>query len=173
VRVGDPADLYEWRVFPGERYAVAVLRDRRIGKVLYSECGSYVALAGITESQWRLSVMSFLKRAVPVGGGASGQPGFSDPAFQKDHPALYEYMTAGQWPDGTARKTSSITLFCEDCQVKACITEKNDGTVLFSAGKTVKAALMALEGLLSSAEPPWRLSGGGRAGAGQRGVQRR
>jgi hypothetical protein len=168
VRAGDDRDLYEWRVFPGERHVVAVLRDRRIGKVVYAECGRYWPLDSLNDLQWRQVVMSFLKRAVPAAGAGGGGAAFPDAAFAKDYPALYEYMTAQQWPDGTTRKTSSVTLFCEDSQLKVCVTEKNDGTVLFAAGKTLKSALAALEGLLTSAETPWRVSGGGRPANGQK-----
>jgi hypothetical protein len=117
--------------------------------------------------------MSFLRRGLAAAAGGKDLSPFPDTKFAKDWPALYEYMTAAKYPDGTDRKLSSVTLFCEDSQLKACITEKNEGLVMFAAGKTLQTALNALEGLLASEEPPWRRSqfgASGTQGKGKRGA---
>lgn len=166
VPAGDPDDEMEVRVFYGPEKVVAVMRLRRWSKVVYCEPGLLPTWDAIGERGRREALMAFVRRGLSaaVKGGESSP--FPDSKFAKDWPAVYEYMTESKYPDGTARKTSSLTLFCEDCQLKLCLTEKNEGLVLFAAGKTLQTALNALDGLLAGEETPWRKS---QYGATQRG----
>lgn len=160
----------EYRVFPGFRVCVAVLRAARWGKVLYCEPGLSRNVRAIGPERIGDALSSFLKRAVGTGQTVDADRAFPDAAFAKDWPALFEYMTATKWPDGSDRKVSSVTLFAEDGSLKCCLNEKNDQCVLFAAGKTLKTCLNALEGLLAGSDTPWRKSSGGvatRAGKGQ------
>jgi hypothetical protein len=164
VRAGDDADAYEARLLCGPEISVACLRARRWAKVVYCEPGRSRNVRGWSSQVLKGEMMSFIKRglaAAVVGGPVAP---FPDAKFAKDWPAIYEYMTASKYPDGTDRKLSSVTLFCEDSQLKVCLTEKNEGLVLFAAGKTLQTALNALEGLLAAEETPWRRSAYGASG---------
>ena len=163
-RSGPPAE-YRW--FPGPRLVVAMVRAALWPQVFYGEVGPADSCRGLSPEQWRIVEMSFLDRAAPIVEGKSRFLPFVDPEFAKSYPAVYEYMTASVYPDGTTRKTSTLTLFCEDGQLKVCLSDKDRNAVLFSAGKGLKQALGALEGLLESDATPWRV-GRGEGPGGQK-----
>jgi hypothetical protein len=101
--------------------------------------------------------MSFLRKQ--VGQDASGGQGsFVDADFQKGYPALTEYLTVPQYPDGSPRALATLTLFREDGLWKACLNEKDQGLVLFVAEGRFNVLLEALELLLQEEHPPWRKS---------------
>lgn len=158
-----------YRLFSGPEVSVFVVRLVRWEKVVYCQHIATALLMAYTEEQLRGQVMSFLKRPVVASGGGVLAGPFPDGKFSKAYPALYEYMTAFEYPDGTTRRVSSVTLFCEDCQLKACLSEKESATVLFACGKTLDGVLSALEGLLTAPDTPWRKSSGGVARKGGKG----
>lgn len=158
----------EVRVFPGADVTVAVLRVCSWGKVLWTEAGRSATVRAAGPERIGESVASFLRRATAVGGGGLAGGAFPDAKFAKQYPALFEYMTVSQWPEGGDRKPCSLTLFAEDGVLKGCVSEKNDGLVLFGTGRTLEALLAALEGLLAGPDTPWRKSGGGVAPRGSK-----
>lgn len=159
----------EVRVFPGPAITTAVVRLRLWLKVVYCEPGRSRNVERLGSEGIGDEVAAFLRRATAVPGGTDGDKTFPDPKFAKDWPALYEYMTLTKWPEGGDRKPCSLTLFAEDGSLKGCLSEKNDGLVLFCAGKTLVTMLNALEGLLTAQDTPWRKSGGGMAPKGGKG----
>jgi len=111
--------------------------------------------------------MSFLrKRPDEVSSSSAAQS--VDVAFQKEYPALFEYLTSPQYPDGTTRQLSTMTVFREDGFWKACLNEKDQGLVLFVAEAKFGTLLEALELLLQEDHPPWRKSTGKRGGGARK-----
>jgi len=110
--------------------------------------------------------MSFLKRRQPEEGQSNGgQP--NDPDFNQRFPALFEHLTANRYPDGTARRTCSLSLFSEDGLWKACLNDRDQGLVLFVTEGRLDAILEGLELLLQEEFPPWRKSTINRPGGRQ------
>jgi len=107
--------------------------------------------------------MSFLRRQSGDPSSASGAS-FVDVEFQTSYPALSEYLTSAQYPDGTARQLATLTIFREDGFWKACLNEKDQGLVLFVAEGRFGTLLEALELLLQEDHPPWRKSTTKRGG---------
>jgi len=101
--------------------------------------------------------MSFLRRH-QAGPSSSSEVPSVDKDFQLLYPALSEYLTCQQYPDGTARQLSTLTIFREDGWWKACLNEKDQGLVMFVAEAAFGTLLEALELLLQEDRPPWRKS---------------
>jgi len=101
--------------------------------------------------------MSFLRKHQADPSSSSEAPS-ADKDFQLLYPALSEYLTCPQYPDGTARQLSTLTIFREDGWWKACLNEKDQGLVMFVAEQGFGTLLEALELLLQEDRPPWRKS---------------
>jgi len=110
--------------------------------------------------------MSFLRKR-PDEASPSNVALSVDVAFQKEYPALSEHLTCPQYPDGTPRLLSTMTVFREDGFWKACLNEKDQGLVLFVAESKFGTLLEALELLLQEDHPPWRKSTG-KKGSGSK-----
>jgi len=105
----------------------------------------------------RNSLMSFLRKRQEDPSSLSAPPS-ADKEFQLQFPALSEYLTCPQYPDGSVRLLSTLTIFREDGWWKACLNEKDQGLVLFVAEERFGTLLEALELLLQEERPPWRKS---------------
>jgi len=109
----------------------------------------------------RTLLMSFLKRRQSEEGSSNGGLPL-DPDFSQRFPALFEHMTANRYPDGTARRVCSLTLFSEEGSWKACLNDRDQNLVLFVTEGRFDTLLEALELLLQEELPPWRKSTSGR-----------
>jgi hypothetical protein len=98
---------------------------------------------------------------------AARAPGWSP--FAKDYPALWEYLSAVSWEDGTSRETSTVLLFTEDGRVKACLHDRAEARSLWSSGEGVEGALGALEHALETGQAEWRRSRSGVRGRAAKG----
>jgi len=101
--------------------------------------------------------MSFLRKHQADQSSSNAQPSV-DKEFQTRLPALSEYLTCPQYPDGTARQLSTMTIFREDGWWKCCLNEKDQGLVLFVAESKFETLFEALELLLQEEHVPWRKS---------------
>ncbi len=103
--------------------------------------------------------MKFVKRIVDAASGAGPTRRPPDADFETLRPALFEYLTATTWEDGTERKTSTVTFFSDDGCWKCSLNERESGHCLFGTGSTLDQCLDTLESLLESeAGAPWRKS---------------
>lgn len=109
-----------------------------------------------------------LKKPEPQGGGPSVSPlpgGVSESALPVLFPVLWEYLSGGQWEDGSRRETSTVTIFVEDGQVKLCLNDRELKRTTWSTGLTLEAAAEGLESRLRDDRAEWRGSKpGGRRG---------
>jgi hypothetical protein len=114
-------------------------------------------------------VLSFLRQVRRPDGplGAGGVA--TDPDWVRDYPAIHEYVTTGANPDGSPRRTSTLTVFAEHGSFKVYLNERDSGASLCSSGSTVGEALTALEVMLEGESPPWRFSDRQPAANGRRG----
>jgi len=100
----------------------------------------------------------------PLGSGGLA----TDPEWLQEYPALHEYVTLGTNPDGSVRRTSTLTLFAESGTWKCFLNERDSGASLCASGDTVSGALAALEVMLEGETPPWRFSDRQAAANGRR-----
>lgn len=71
-------------------------------------------------------------------------------------PTLWHYMTQARWDDGTERRTSSITIFCDAGQLKCVLKDKETGLSLWAAGVSFESMFSVLEALLNDPTAVWR-----------------
>jgi hypothetical protein len=105
----------------------------------------------------RMHVFTLTKRTPPpdkLGGIVAGGGGPDD-----RWPALSEMVCASRWPDGTARLTSSVSLFVFDGVVKGVLNDKDSGLAAWVSGDALESVLDALERGLQEDSLDWRRDG--------------
>ena len=100
--------------------------------------------------------MSFLDQLKEAQGKKLAGTSCADEKFQKQYPALFEYMTATAFSDGQERTPCSITVFAEDGQFKVCLAERDLDMTLWGTGETFQEALRCVEDRLKGPNPDWR-----------------
>jgi len=76
-----------------------------------------------------------------------------------EYPQMIEYLTAERYPDGSARKPSSLVVLCDGQSWRVCLSDRDNERVLWKAGPTLKDALEAIElSLLGDDPTEWRRS---------------
>lgn len=80
-------------------------------------------------------------------------------------PSIDEHVGTPVWPDGKPRRTSTLTIFCEDGLVKLCLSDRAQQLVAFVTGKSLSEAAEVLELQLAGGTAEWRKAEGGRAAA--------
>jgi hypothetical protein len=104
-------------------------------------------------------VMGWVSKQRRPADGASAPAVSSDPEWVLQLPALHEFCTLERHDDGTARRVSTVTIFADGGSWKVFCNERDLGCSLCASGPTIAEALGALEVMLESENPPWRLSG--------------
>lgn len=100
--------------------------------------------------------MGYVRRFSRPDQAALARPVATDPEWLSELPAVHDYLTAVRDEDGAARRTSTITIFCEQGAWKVFLNERTINASLCATGPTVKDALGALEIMLEGDDPPWR-----------------
>jgi hypothetical protein len=117
-------------------------------------------------------IVSWLKSVRRPGPEAGPAVAASDPSWVHDLPAVHEFLVTEANPDGSVRRTSTLTIFAEGGSWKVFLNERDTGASLCASGATVSDALSALEVMLEQEVVPWRFSqrveqkGNGRARKG-------
>jgi hypothetical protein len=104
--------------------------------------------------------------AASPGVGAPGKVKASKWALA--HPSIWEMLTASEWPDGTPRKLSTVTVFVDEGCVKVSINDRAQGLVGFSSGASLEEALASLEAALAADRVEWRRTQGDFKGKGKK-----
>jgi hypothetical protein len=112
--------------------------------------------------------MSWLKKVRRPDGLAGSGGLVSDPVWVSEFPAILEYVAMGTLPDGSVRRTATLTLFCELGTWKCYLNDRDSGASLCAAGSSVQDCLSALEAMLESENCPWRFSDRPESGNGRR-----
>lgn len=73
-------------------------------------------------------------------------------------PNLWEFITANQFIDGSARTAPTLTFFLEGRLLKACLNDRAEGLVAFATGTSLVALLEALDEGLAADTLDWRKS---------------
>lgn len=79
-----------------------------------------------------------------------------DTHFAKLYPALWEFMTAAEYDDGSPRQKSSLTTFTQDGLFKALLKDPDNERCLWGSGETFSAALQCLNDLAADPDAVWR-----------------
>lgn len=120
--------------------------------------GGRIRWSVAAESRRELS-MALRKVITPAGGPAASGPGAEDVT---SWPNLWEHLTATQYPDGTARETSSIIIVADVSGWRGCLSDKDNGRTMWKTASSVEGLLLALEEGAAADDPSaWRAAGGG------------
>lgn len=102
----------------------------------------------------RSYVQKALGSSSPAGKGAAA----TDADLDASCPALHEFLTATQLPDGSARTVSTLLVFTEGGLWKACLNERDAGVNLWATAETLQALWAELEARLTAPMVDWRPS---------------
>lgn len=102
--------------------------------------------------------MSFLHKVDRVRQEVESRVGVGPSQWMETHQALAEYLTCAEWPDGEARQTSTLLIFCEAGEVKVCLNDREQGRSLWATGSCLEAAFLALESRCQDEKAEWRVT---------------
>jgi len=100
-------------------------------------------------SKWIAQALGSASAA--AAGGAAHDAVLSD-----SYPAVHEFMTSVEGPEGKARQTSTLMVFVEPPLWKICLNERDAGLSLWASGETLDQALQNLEERLTAPVVEWR-----------------
>jgi len=94
----------------------------------------------------------------PVVRQPGGLPVLSaDSPLAKSYPALFAFLTEGEWEDGTARETGTAMLMFGDGLLKLWLHDRNGaGSTAWASGEALEDALAAADDLIASGKGEWR-----------------
>jgi len=81
----------------------------------------------------------------------------SDPEWSVLYPTLFDHLTQTVWADGSARQTSSLSLFTDGSCVKCVLKDREAGLCLWAASKSFQELFGVLEALLVDPAAEWRV----------------
>ncbi len=109
---------------------------------------------GIKTSPWRASIMQRRReRDQESGKQQLAALGF---AFSQEFPSLFEHLSDTTFDDGSERETSTVLLFVDGGQWKACLHDRQEGLSLWVSGATYGDVMSALEADLAAGGGSWR-----------------
>lgn len=113
-------------------------------------------------------VASFLRKATEDAEMVRLDSDARDLAFRARYPALSEWLSAQQYPDGAARETSTLLVFIEGGTYKGCVNDRDNARGLWAACGSFEGLLETLEGHLQAGTGEWRQSGPRQGTRGKR-----
>jgi len=113
--------------------------------------------------RWRLAQvvreelsMALRKMVIPAEGSGPVGPGADD---KSTWPNLWDHLTRTAYDDGQAREKSSVVIVANAGGWSGCVSDKDNGRVMWKTATTVEGLLLALEEGLELDDPSsWRLS---------------
>jgi len=76
-----------------------------------------------------------------------------------DYPLMLEYLCSTSYPDGSKRDTSSLVIVSDGSAWRVCLSDRDNGRVMWKTAATLLDALQAIELSLMADDPSdWRRS---------------
>lgn len=97
-----------------------------------------------------------MKRPTQVAPAAGAPAVSSDEEMSLLYPGIWEYMVETAWDDGKPRRTSTLTVFCEDGVVKVCLSDRELDKTTWASGTSLADCLAAMEAKMQAGETEWR-----------------
>jgi len=111
---------------------------------------------GLTNEFWHHRAWEMLKKAEKRRAEINGDAALVAGDYGILYPTLWSYLTQSRWDDGTDRKTSSVTVFCDGGQLKCVLKDKENGLSLWASGVSFESMFAVLEALLNDPTAVWR-----------------
>jgi hypothetical protein len=87
----------------------------------------------------------WLRKAVEVSESPEGAVHFRDAEFEKEYPALYDFLASKIGPNGKPRESACLLVFARDNEVTCCLKDRGLKRAFYGRSDGVLAALKALE----------------------------
>lgn len=107
------------------------------------------------EFYWSPYMGKWIKKPTPPVSGGNAEIPVSKGDKEK-YEALLEMMTETRYEDGTERKTSTITLFCDQDGLKACLSDRDANRTAWATAESFAALLATLERGIREDRLEWR-----------------
>lgn len=79
-------------------------------------------------------------------------------------PLVWEYISSGQYEDGSRRVPATLSVFVSDGRLTAGLNDRDQARIAFRSGETLEEALGALEQGLAGDSLDWRRSAAPKQG---------
>lgn len=97
------------------------------------------------------------KRRVRPGPGAPSDVGLDrDDVIGNSREILFDFLVERVWSDGRPRQTASLLIFVDEGQWKACLNDRDSGSVAFVSSSSVGGLLDAISDGLRGDSLDWR-----------------
>lgn len=81
--------------------------------------------------------------------------------FSKDHPHIWDYLTAESYSDdGSVRRTSTILIFVDGGSLKLCFNDRDNNRQFFHTAPTMELLLTETEVKLETDTADWKSKSG-------------
>lgn len=111
-----------------------------------------------TVEEW---VMSFLKRREANEQRKAMASAAQAVQWAKEHPALWEYLTTEEYPDGSPRERSMLCFFVENGVFKGALQDRDQQQSLWASSDALESLVEALEAKCAAGDASeWRAMGG-------------
>lgn len=100
--------------------------------------------------------MSVLRSRSAEENGSSAKSSYREDGWSSTYPGVWEMLSAEKLPDGRARQTATLMIFCQDGSAKLCLHDRETGEVAWTSGAGMQEALERLEAGLQSGTLEWR-----------------
>jgi len=97
-----------------------------------------------------------MKKPVPVDGASATPATMIFVGCMAKLPLLSEHMGTTVYDDGSARETSTVSLFVEDGCMRAALNDRDNRRSLYISAEGVEACLKGLEAMLADERAQWR-----------------
>lgn len=111
---------------------------------------------------------SMLKKRVVEENPSQEDFAFPDESFATSYPLLYQYLVSLAYPNGEARVTSTLTLFCDHGSLRGCLNDRDNGLSLFLTATGLMDLLDSFEAALGDDKSDWRASSKGPSSPAQK-----
>lgn len=145
------------RFFAGSRGVTMQAWRKATGQQVAGQFVELGVWAGWSYAQKEDWVLDWIKR-LRYSGKSTGKPlEAHDAGWVQTYPALHEYLTCTLDDGGKPRLTATLNIFTEGGAFKLFLNDRSENASLCATGSTVSEALGALETMLESPNPGWRL----------------
>ena len=112
--------------------------------------------------------MALRRKAAPTEGQSGDRLSIVDvPMEFNGRPDLADFLIQTKWEDGTPRETGSISIFCQNGRVQACITDKAQGIMAFITIALEGSILDELDHAIGDDDLVWKPYKGGQTRRGK------
>lgn len=120
----------------------------------------------LTERQRQEGVPVLKKIEQEVKANVEGKPRLSD---ADSFPNIIEYLISSSYPDGSKREPSSLIIVADPSGWRVCLSDKDNGRVMWKVADALQDALLAIEmALMEEDQSSWRKASGANPRAKKR-----